>query len=135
MNRPLVLGVLAAVLHVATTGPARAGFVNGGFESPDVPVNNFAFLDQSLVPGWQTTAARLTRLGGNPVLRKQPDGAAFRTDGGNLILDCHFGVIADPAQVEQDLSRTIGVVETGLFIGMATTALVATQAGIVRLDR
>jgi ribose 5-phosphate isomerase A len=93
-----------------------------------VPVETVAF-------GWETTAARLTRLGANPVLRKAPDGTAFHTDGGNLILDCHFGIIADPGRVEQDLSRTIGVVETGLFIGMATTALVATPTGIVRLDR
>jgi ribose 5-phosphate isomerase A len=85
--------------------------------------------------GWETTAARLTGLGGNPVLRRASDGVAFRTDGGNFILDCHFGAIADPAQLEQDLSRTIGVVETGLFIGMAATALVATPGGIIRLDR
>jgi ribose 5-phosphate isomerase A len=85
--------------------------------------------------GWETTAARLSMLGANPVLRVAPDGAAFRTDGGNLILDCHFGVIADPGRLEQDLSRTIGVVESGLFIGMATTALVATPNGIIRLDR
>ena len=91
-----------------------------------VPVEIVAF-------GWETTAARLTELGANPVLRKAHDGAAFRTDGGNLIVDCHFGVIADPARLEQDLSATIGVVETGLFIGMATTALVATPGGIVRL--
>ena len=84
--------------------------------------------------GWETTAARLAALGANPVLRKAPDGTAFHTDGGNLILDCHFGPIADPGRLEQDLSRTIGVVETGLFIGMATTALVATPGGIVRLD-
>jgi ribose 5-phosphate isomerase A len=85
--------------------------------------------------GWETTAARLTKLGANPILRKASGGEAFRTDGGNLILDCHFGVIADPARLELDLSRTIGVVETGLFIGMATTALVATPGGILRLDR
>ena len=88
-----------------------------------------------VVFGWETTASRLADLGGNPVLRKAADGVAFRTDGGNLILDCHFGAIADPARLEQDLSRTIGVVENGLFIGMATTALVATQAGVIRLDR
>jgi ribose 5-phosphate isomerase A len=85
--------------------------------------------------GWETTAARLTRLGANPVLRMAPDGTAFRTDGGNLILDCHFGAIADPVRLEQDLSATIGVVENGLFIGMAATALVATPDGVVRLDR
>jgi ribose 5-phosphate isomerase A len=85
--------------------------------------------------GWETTAARLIRLGANPALRTTPDGTAFHTDGGNLILDCHFGIIADPARLEQDLSATIGVVETGLFITMAATALVATPDGIVRLDR
>jgi ribose 5-phosphate isomerase A len=85
--------------------------------------------------GWETTAARLARLGSNPVLRMEQDGTVFRTDGGNLILDCHFGPIADPAVLERDLSTVVGVVETGLFIGMATTALVATATGIVRLDR
>lgn len=85
--------------------------------------------------GWQTTAARLTRLGTTPVLRKTQDGEVFHTDGGNLILDCPFGVLADPAKLEQALSATIGVVETGLFIGMATTALIATPAGLIRLDR
>lgn len=85
--------------------------------------------------GWETTAARLDRLGANPVLRKAQDGTAFRTDGGNLIVDCHFGLISDPALIEAALSATIGVVETGLFIQMATTALVAGGSGIVRLDR
>ena len=85
--------------------------------------------------GWQTTAVRLRRLGANPVLRTQADGTAFRTDGGNLILDCDFGPIADPAGLERTLGDTVGVVETGLFIGMATTALVATPGGVIRLDR
>jgi ribose 5-phosphate isomerase A len=97
-------------------------------ETVAVPVEIVTF-------GWETTAARLTTLGASPVLRLAPDGSAFRTDGGNLILDCHFGVIGDPGQLEENLSRTIGVVETGLFIGMATTALVATPSGIIRLDR
>jgi ribose 5-phosphate isomerase A len=85
--------------------------------------------------GWETTQARLEKLGARPVLRALPDGVAFRTDGGNLILDCHFGEIADPAQLEHDLSVTIGVVETGLFIGLASAAIVAAPGGIVRLDR
>jgi ribose 5-phosphate isomerase A len=98
-----------------------------GQTSP-VPVEVVAF-------GWETTAARLAKLGAKPVLRASPDGDAFRSDGGNLILDCHFGAIPDPARLEQDLSCIVGVVETGLFIGMATTVLVAMPNGIVRLDR
>jgi ribose 5-phosphate isomerase A len=85
--------------------------------------------------GWETTSERLAKFGARPVLRQAADGSAFRTDGGNLILDCHFGAIADPAALERDLSGVVGVVETGLFIAMATTALVATPGGIVRLDR
>lgn len=85
--------------------------------------------------GWETTSERLAKFGARPVLRQAADGTAFRTDGGNLILDCHFGAIADPAALERDLSGVVGVVETGLFIAMATTALVATPGGIVRLDR
>ncbi len=85
--------------------------------------------------GWETTADRLAGLGAEPVLRKAADGQPFRTDGGNLIVDCRFGLVADPAALEQALSSVVGVVETGFFIGMATTALVATSGGIVRLDR
>jgi ribose 5-phosphate isomerase A len=84
--------------------------------------------------GWQATAARLSSLDARPVLR-MAGAEPFRTDGGNLIVDCHFGRIADPAALERALSETIGVVETGLFIGMATTAIVATADGIVTLQR
>jgi ribose 5-phosphate isomerase A len=102
--------------------------VSGLGATVPVPVEVVSF-------GWETTALRLTKLGAQPVLRKGSDGTTFHTDGGNLILDCHFGAISNPARLERDLSGTIGVVEVGLFIGMATTALVATAGGIIRLDR
>jgi ribose 5-phosphate isomerase A len=85
--------------------------------------------------GWETTALRLEALGARPVLRLAADGTPFRSDGGNLILDCHFGLIGDPAMLENDISQVIGVVETGLFIAMATTALIASPDGLIRLDR
>jgi ribose 5-phosphate isomerase A len=93
-----------------------------------VPVEVVAF-------GWETTSIRLDKIGARPVLRTEADGSAFRTDGGNVILDCHFGAISNPAGLERTLSGVVGVVETGLFIGMANTALVATPGGIIRLDR
>jgi ribose 5-phosphate isomerase A len=84
--------------------------------------------------GWQTTAERLVAIGADPRLRKTDD-KPFHTDSGNLILDCHFGQIKDPAVLERTLKQVVGVVETGLFIAMATTAIVATATGIIRLDR
>jgi ribose 5-phosphate isomerase A len=91
-----------------------------------VPVETVTF-------GWETTAERLRRLGTEPILRQTADGQPFRTDGGNLILDCRFGSIADPAGLQQAIVQTIGVVETGLFIRMANMALVADNTGIRRL--
>jgi ribose 5-phosphate isomerase A len=43
--------------------------------------------------------------------------------------------LPDPTRLEQDLSMIVGVVETGIFIGLATTALVASRSGVRRLDR
>ncbi|HUN40671.1 MAG TPA: ribose-5-phosphate isomerase RpiA [Acetobacteraceae bacterium] len=85
--------------------------------------------------GWQTTAERLARLGADPVLRRDATGQPFHTDGGNLILDCGFGPIADAAALEPALSHVVGVVESGLFIGMAEMALVAGDAGVQHLTR
>ena len=85
--------------------------------------------------GWETTAVRVAALGGNPVLRVGADGKPYRTDGGNFILDCRFGPLPDPAESERALAQTIGVVESGLFIGMAECALVATASGVQRFDR
>jgi ribose 5-phosphate isomerase A len=96
--------------------------------SAAVPVEVVAF-------GWETTTARVAALGVQPVLRLGQDGQPYRTDGGNLILDCRFGLLADPAAIERALSATIGVVDSGLFIGMAECALVATASGVQRLER
>ena len=98
-----------------------------GSKAP-VPVEVVAF-------GWQSTASRLTQLGARPMLREAADGTPFRTDGDNLILDCAFHPIADPAALELAISRVVGVVESGLFIGMANLALVAGAAGVRRIER
>ena len=85
--------------------------------------------------GWETTSERLRRLGSEPALRRGGDGQPFRTDGGNLILDCAFGPIDDPARLDVAIGQTIGVVETGIFIGMANLALVADETNVQRLAR
>lgn len=85
--------------------------------------------------GWQATARNLTRLKGNPRLRLQSDGEAFVTDGGNYILDCAFGPIPFASALQRDLDGIVGVVEHGLFIGLASEVLVGTREGVTRLER
>ena len=84
--------------------------------------------------GWQSTAARIARLGCQPVLRHHTNGAPFRTDSGNYILHCRMDDLSHPAAVEQALSMIVGVVETGLFIGLAHTVLVAFAEEVRRYD-
>ena len=86
--------------------------------------------------GWETTAARIEKLGGVPVRRWPEDSEQpFQTDSGNFILDCAFPALNEPADLEKALSNTIGVVESGLFIGMAHTAFVANASGVEILNR
>jgi ribose 5-phosphate isomerase A len=84
--------------------------------------------------GWQTTAARLGALGCVPVPRTAGT-EPFHTDNGNMILDCQVNGIDDPAALERAMCSVVGVVETGLFLGMATTALVAKADGLRRIEK
>lgn len=59
----------------------------------------------------------------------------YRTDEDNYILDCHFGEIADPERLARQLSDMPGIVEHGLFIGMASVVLVAEGNEVVELRR
>jgi ribose 5-phosphate isomerase A len=79
-------------------------------------------------------AAREAGVHALPALRLR-DGKPVRTDGGNLIYDLPCGAIADPATLATALKRITGVVEHGLFIGLAEAALVAGAEGVRRLGR
>jgi ribose 5-phosphate isomerase A len=68
-------------------------------------------------------------------LRLGKDGAPFLTDGGNLLLDCAFGRIDEPELLDDALKRVPGVVENGLFLGIADVAIVAGSDGVVVLER
>jgi ribose 5-phosphate isomerase A len=67
---------------------------------------------------------KVVALGGSPKLRVKADDSPFVTDNGNQILDCSFGKIVDPPALARELSGTPGVVEHGLFIGLAKLAIV-----------
>lgn len=86
--------------------------------------------------GHEVTARRLAALGGRPVLRRDAEGAAFISDGGNLIYDCAgFAPISNPAALAKELDRSVGVIEHGLFLGMASEAYIADEAGAVQILR
>jgi ribose 5-phosphate isomerase A len=68
-------------------------------------------------------------------LRRTPEGHVFVTDGGHYILDCALGAIADPPRLARALTRVPGVVESGLFIGMASVVIVADPGGVEVLSR
>jgi ribose 5-phosphate isomerase A len=73
---------------------------------------------------------RIASLGARVELRHGADGAPFRTEQGHLILDCAFGPIEDPVALATELAKGAGVVEHGLFIGLATDLVVAGSKGV-----
>ncbi len=83
--------------------------------------------------GWEATARRLMEIGAHPQPREKGQGSFFVTDNGNIILDCRFGAIDDPAATERAIRDVVGVIETGLFIGRAGLAIVAGENGTRRL--
>jgi len=85
--------------------------------------------------GWRSQQAYIQSLGASVVLRESSDGAPFRTDQGNLLLDCSFGPISEPIRLATKLSQRAGVVEHGLFLGLATDVIVATDQAIRHLKR
>lgn len=76
----------------------------------------------------ETQERFLRTLGTTPALRRTSDGAAFVTDNGNFIYDCRFANgIDDAHELERTLKWRAGIVETGLFLGIAAVAIVADE--------
>jgi ribose 5-phosphate isomerase A len=85
--------------------------------------------------GWQATAERLRKAGAEPTLRLDAQGIPYLTDGGHHILDCQFGPIAEPRNLAAELDGIVGVVEHGLFLGMATQVIVGEDDRALTFDR
>lgn len=80
----------------------------------------------------ETHVAFLRTLGGEAVLRRRQDGSPYVTDNGNYIYHTRFAAIEDPAGLDAALKRRAGVVESGLFVGLAQVVLVGEDGGGVR---
>ena len=74
-------------------------------------------------------------MGAHPTLRLRSDGQTFVTDGGHYILDCTFASGRSASLLQADLDPIVGVVEHGLFIGIASQALVGGPTGVRIMDR
>lgn len=93
-----------------------------------VPVEVLSF-------GWLSQLRHLQSLGAQVELRLHADGSPFVTDSGNRILDCSFGPIADAAGLAASLNARAGIVEHGLFLGLATDLIVAGREGVRHFAR
>lgn len=85
--------------------------------------------------GWRSQARFLESLGARVELMSGSGGSPFVTDEGNLVLLCFFGPLAAPADLAQGLAARAGIVEHGLFLGLATDLIVAGPGGIERRVR
>jgi ribose 5-phosphate isomerase A len=85
--------------------------------------------------GWRAQATYLESIGARVSVRQANKEMSFKTDQGNLILDCTFGPIEQPALLGAALSEHAGIVEHGLFLGLATDVIVGGSQGVRHLRR
>ncbi len=105
--------------------------VLGGFPLPVEIVRFGIGATRSLVEALAADAG----CSGEITLRLKADGQPFTTDSGNYILDCALGRIDAPEALDEALKLVPGVVENGLFLGIADTAIVAGPDGVVTIQR
>jgi ribose 5-phosphate isomerase A len=85
--------------------------------------------------GFEASERYLRDLGCLPVLRRSPQGDIFITDNGNYIFDCKFPEIPDPRDLNLKLATRSGIVESGLFIDIATAAIIADDTTLWKIEK
>jgi ribose 5-phosphate isomerase A len=89
-----------------------------------------------LVPfGWEITEKIIAQYGCETELKMDSNKKALLTDGHHYILNCKFSKIENARKLDKDLKLITGVIETGLFLNMADSVIVAQQSGVVTLQR
>jgi ribose 5-phosphate isomerase A len=138
----LIKGGGGALLREKIVASASARMVVIADESKCVPLLGRFPLPIEVVPfGLKATrcaveqAANTVGAAGPVRLRRDRDGHAFVTDGGHWILDASLGRIVDPRALGDGLAAIAGVVEHGLFVGLAQTAVIAGPSGVRVLER
>jgi ribose 5-phosphate isomerase A len=85
--------------------------------------------------GWESTARRLRAMGGEFKLRMGADGKPFISDGGHYIVDAGFRGFGSAEELALELDRTVGVMEHGMFLGMAEQAIIGGAGEVQVLER
>jgi ribose 5-phosphate isomerase A len=83
--------------------------------------------------GWRSQSRFLESLGARFIVRQAADGKEYRTDQGNMILDCDFGPIANPTELAIKLKARAGIVEHGLFLNLTHSVVVSSASGVREL--
>jgi ribose 5-phosphate isomerase A len=122
----LIKGGGGALLREKIVASASKQLVIVTDSSKQVPVLGKFPLPVEIIPFARALLAKeITALGAFVDLRLAADGKPYITDEGHQILDCRFGTIEDPTALAKRLSNMPGVVEHGLFIGMASVVILA----------
>ena len=130
----LIKGGGGALLREKIIASASRRFIVVGDSSKQVAHLGKFPLPVEVIPFAESLISqRITALGAQVSLRGA--GKPYVTDEGHHILDCTFGEILDPAAMAIKLKSIPGVVEHGLFIGMAEMALIGRDGGVVKLGR
>lgn len=132
----LIKGGGGALLREKVVASASKKLVIVADASKQVPVLGKFPLPVEVIGFAQALIAkRISALGADVQVRTGADRKPFVTDEGHHILDCRFGEIRDAEGLAQQLCAMPGVVEHGLFIGMANVVLIAKGSGVVELRR
>ncbi len=128
---PLIKGGGAAHAREKLVDAAADRFLVVADPSKETPVLDRSVPVEVLPAGRSAVAEAVRAAGGEPTLRRaeRKDGPVV-TDNGNLVFDASFGAIDDPSALATTLSTTPGVVEHGLFVGLADEVHVGTESGV-----
>jgi ribose 5-phosphate isomerase A len=133
-NLALIKGGGGALLREKIVASAADRFVVVVDSSKVVPVlGRFPLPVEVVKMALPLVERRLSDLGLSPKLRHHADGSLYLTDEDNFILDCASGMIPEPEETAAEIRGIVGVVEHGLFLGMASLALVAGEGGVTEL--
>ncbi|NOU08690.1 MAG: ribose-5-phosphate isomerase RpiA [Nitrospira sp.] len=128
----LIKGGGGALLKEKIVAASAKQFIVMVDHSKQVPVLGGSFpLPIEVIPfGWGSTAREIEALTKSRVVLRERNGAPFRTEAGNLIVDVHIDRISQPGDLETALNLIPGVVETGLFVGRTNVLIVGTPQGV-----